>query len=114
MTDGDTSGRGSEREFKVGTVVEIKETGAKSVVVGFEQGRRTLQLPTGPGGATREFWRDSVERVEQPPLSRLYYIGRIDEREEIKDELREEIKNGVRKGMWGLFAEGTGEQQDDD
>jgi len=94
----------TDQEFKVGTVVEIKETGTESVVVGFEQGGRTLQLPVGPGGTTREFYQNELEWIEQVPLSRLYYIGRNDERDEIKDRLREDLEDGVREGMWGLFG----------
>lgn len=90
-------------ELKVGTVVEIKQTGEKSVIVGFEQGRVTVQLPVGPGGSTREFFRDEVERIKQVPLSRLYYIGRADERKEIEGELRDEIKEEMREKLWGLF-----------
>lgn len=90
-------------ELKVGTVVEIKDTGETSVIVGFEQGRVTVQLPVGPGGATREFFRDEVEPIKQVPLSRLYYIGRADERKEIEGKLKDEIKEDMREKLWGMF-----------
>lgn len=53
-----------DERIEVGDMVET-DSGNVYPVVGREQGGRTLQLPTGPGGATREFWRDDLEVVKK-------------------------------------------------
>lgn len=53
-----------EERPEIGDIVET-ESGSMYPVVGREQGGRTMCLPSGPGGATREFWPKNLEIVEK-------------------------------------------------
>lgn len=60
---------------EVGDIVET-ETGYVYPAVGREQGGRTLLLPCGPGGSTREFFRDNLEVVKKDAsVEQAYRLG---------------------------------------
>lgn len=65
----------TDEKPSIGDIVET-ESGTLYPVVGREQGGRTLQLPCGPNGATREFWPDDLTLVEQDAsLAQAYRVG---------------------------------------
>ena len=65
-----------DERIEVGDLVRT-ENGNAYPVVGREQGGRTMSLPCGPGGATRNFFRDDLELIEKDvSLYRAYNCGR--------------------------------------
>lgn len=54
----------------------VKYEGEETVVVGYEQGGRTCQLPLGHGGSTIEAFHKDIEIVEEDPDPyRVYRLG---------------------------------------
>lgn len=90
MTDED-----SERP-QIGDLVET-ESGNVYPVVGREQGGRTMCLPSGPGGATREFWPDDLEVVETDvSLYGAYRSGLMNA--QVDDEVAEVVASLAMEG----------------
>jgi len=85
-----------DQRMEVGDLVET-ESGSVYPVVGREQGGRTLQLPNGPGGATREFFRKDLELYEKDAtLYQAYRSGM--NHQNIDNEVAEAVASLITEG----------------
>lgn len=90
-----------EERIEIGDLVEV-ESGNVYPAVGREQGGRTLQLPCGPGGATREFFRDDLELVEKDATLYQAYRSGL-QNAPIEDEIADTVASLVMEGHLSLI-----------
>lgn len=85
----------SDEKPPYGALVEYE--GETSIVVGYEQGGRTCQLPLMPGGATREVFHKDLEILdEDPDPYQVYRLGL--ENAPIEQEVAEAVATLVIEG----------------